>query len=299
MGSTPEEIEAAGRGEPELGKQLIQAEYPKHRVVLTQPFYLAVTEVSQGHFAEITGGNPSKFSATGAAKLAVAGVETTDFPVEWLSWAEATEFCIALSQREEMKPAYFRSGTVVTRVVGAGYRLPTEAEWEFACRAGSTTQYSSGDSVNDIRRVAWLRSNSSGRTHAVGELPPNSFGLFDLHGNVWEWVEDGYDSMTYSKDQGQPAIDPLAELNADHLRVIRGGNFHCAEPLARSAHRRPSVGHWKGEGVGMRVALPIASVKSAIERRNSSQALQSTPQSRVRWRAADLVQAIGEDLASL
>ncbi|MCA8994031.1 MAG: SUMF1/EgtB/PvdO family nonheme iron enzyme, partial [Planctomycetaceae bacterium] len=279
MGSTPEEIAAAGAGEPALGKQLIEAEGPQHRVVLTQPFYLAATELTQAEFEEILGRNPSQFSPNGARKAAVDGMETAKFPVDRLSWHEAAEFCIALSEREKMKPSYFRNGAVVTSLGNDGYHMPTEAEWEFACRAGTTSLYSSGDSVGDAQRVAWLRPNSGARTHAVGELPPNAFGLFDVHGNVWEWTEDGYDPLSYSKGTERPFVAPRVELGPEHLRVIRGGNFNCADPLARSAHRRGSVGHWSGDGLGVRISLPFAAVKAAIERPDTPE----TPISEYQW----------------
>ena len=163
MGSTPEEIEAAldgGRRRSALGGSAFKSEAPQHKVILTQPVYVGVTEVTQAQYEQVMGTNPSHFSASGEGKEAVAGLETGNHPVEKVSWNDAAEFCAKLSQQEELKPFYFRSGETVTPLEGTGYRLPTEAEWEFACRAGTTTRFWSGDEDNDLVSAGWFGSNS-------------------------------------------------------------------------------------------------------------------------------------------
>ena len=143
MGSTPEEIDTALQlaTDNQTWKQHIQSEGPQHRVILTQPIYVGVTEVTQAQYQHVMGTNPSHFSTTGAAKNAFVGLETSNHPVEMVNWNDAAEFCAKLSRLEQRKPFYFRIGQTTTSLEGTGYRLPTEAEWEFACRAGTTTQF--------------------------------------------------------------------------------------------------------------------------------------------------------------
>jgi formylglycine-generating enzyme required for sulfatase activity len=148
----------------------------KHRVRITRPFYLGVTEVTQGQFKVMWGYNPSYFR------------ESDELPVERVNWWLAVSFCIELSEREGLSPHY-RIETkyrAVTIVGGDGYRLPTEAEWEYACCAGTTTRFCFGDDANALGQYAWYSANSKGQTHSVGEMKPNAWGLYDMHGNVWE-----------------------------------------------------------------------------------------------------------------
>ncbi len=192
MGSTPEQIEAALEmaGDDEAWRERIRSEAPQHQVILTRPIYAAVTEVTQAQYEQVMGTNPSYFSATGEGKDAVANLDTGDHPVEMVSWNDAAEFCAKLSQQEQRVPFDFGADETVTLMAGTGYRLPTEAEWEHVCRAGTTTRYWSGDEDNDLFPVGWFGVNSDGGPHPVGNLKANPFGLFDVHGNVWEWVQD-------------------------------------------------------------------------------------------------------------
>jgi formylglycine-generating enzyme len=162
-------------------------------------------------------------------------------PVESVSWFDAVFFCNALSQKEGLAPFYAIKGesVQVPDWNGPGYRLPSDAEWEYACRAGTTTRFFFGDDENALSQYAWYSANSSSQTHAVGEKKPNAFGLHDTLGNVWEWCWDGYDAGYYGHS---PAEDPRGPDKAAY-RVFRGGSWNDDPLLARSAYRR-----WNGPG---------------------------------------------------
>jgi formylglycine-generating enzyme required for sulfatase activity len=178
-------------------------EKPMHTVRLTQPYYLGKCEVAQSQWQAVMGNNPSKFTGD------------PNRPVETVSWDDVQEFIRRLNSREG----------------GAMYRLPTEAEWEYAARAGTTTRWSFGDDASQLGRYAWYKSNAGGQTHPVGQLQPNPWGLYDMHGNVWEWVQDWYGKYTSG-----PAVDP-AGPSSGSLRVFRGGSWYFAARGCRSADR--------------------------------------------------------------
>ena len=147
-------------GSPESEKDRKDNE-TQHLVKITKPYYLGAYEVTQEQYERVMGKNLS--DSKGENK-----------PVENVRWSEAVEFCRKLSEKE-----------------GVEYRLPTEAEWEYACRAGTSTAYSFGNDESQLGKYAWYRDNSIS-THPVGELKPNTWGLYDMHGNVWEWCQDLY-----------------------------------------------------------------------------------------------------------
>jgi formylglycine-generating enzyme required for sulfatase activity len=260
MGSNAEEIEEALKfaGEDKHWQECIKSEAPQHKVILTQPIYLGVNEVTQAEYEKVMGVNPSHFAPSGEGKEAVAGMEATSHPVETVSWNDAAEFCAKLSKQEELKPFYLRAGETVTPLDGTGYRLPTEAEWEYACQAGTTTKYWIGDKDEDLARAGWFETNSDGRTHAAGELKANPYGLCDIHGNVYEWVQDGWDRTYYSELEETPATNPNSPSpSSGSLRVLRGGHWNYGSPNCRAANRLAYHPTFRYSSIGIRVALPV------------------------------------------
>jgi formylglycine-generating enzyme required for sulfatase activity len=215
-------------------------EKPRHLVTISRPFYLGVYTVTQSEYMQIARENPSDFSGGGR------------LPVENVSWFDAVAFCNTLSQKEGLPPFYEIKGQMVEVPDwnGPGYRLPTEAEWEFACRAGTTTRFFFGGDEGALGEYAWYSANSNGRTHPVGEKKPNTFGLFDMHGNVWEWCWDGYAADYYQKS---PADDPRGpDQSVD--RVFRGGSWDLDSRYSRSANRRGNTPTYLYNNLGFRVA---------------------------------------------
>ena len=176
---------------------------------ISRPFYLGVYEVTQAQYEAVMGNNPSCFSANGGGKDRVAGQSTDRYPVENVSWLDAIQFSNKLSEKEGKKPFYEIDGKEI-RVPdwnGPGYRLPTEAEWEYACRANAPTptRFSFGDNAAELGEYGWFDGNSERRTHPVGQKRPNGFGLYDMHGNVWEWCWDWYGAGYYNQSaRGRP-----------------------------------------------------------------------------------------------
>jgi formylglycine-generating enzyme required for sulfatase activity len=270
MGSTPEEINSAlpSAGDDLFWQGCIRSEAPRHRVVLTQAIYVSTCEITQAEYQDIMGVNPSWFSATGEGKDHVADIDTSRLPVELVNWNQAVEFCTRLSEREDLPPVYLRNEDAVEIFSRNGYRLPTEAEWEFACRAGTTSPHWTGEQDERLAEAAWFDGGGDWRPHPVGQLRPNPFGLFDLHGNVNEWVQDMLKPDYYSYFEHTTAVDPLGPELTAGWRVVRGGDFYysawdcrssaryCADPAARP--------HF---AIGFRLALPTAAVSTLTTRK--------------------------------
>jgi len=214
MGSTKEEVaklleEAKATNQPSWYIKQVPSEAPKHRVRMTNPFYLAPSEVTQAQYERVMGSNPSKFK------------EDTNCPVEMVNWDEASAFCRKLGELPEE-----RSGQ-------SAYRLPTEAEWEYSCRAGTTTTWYSGDDEAGLKEIAWYTANAGGKTHPVCEKTPNAWGLYDMHGNVWEWCQDWW-AVDYFG--ASPLDDPTGPTGGSN-RVIRGGGWANDAVYCRAAYR--------------------------------------------------------------
>ena len=200
----------------------------KHKVILTKPFYMQTTEVTQGQWREIMGNSPSYFSDCG-----------DDCPVEGVSWADCQEFIRILNKRE---------GT-------DKYRLPTEAEWEYACRAGSTKAFANGPismakcSVDtNLDAIGWYCGNSMKRPHPVGQKQPNAWCIYDMHGSVWEWCQDWYGRYPSGN-----VTDPQGR-SFGPKRVIRGGSFLNYARLCRSASRYMYKVKVRRNNIGFRLA---------------------------------------------
>jgi formylglycine-generating enzyme required for sulfatase activity len=175
-------------------------EDPQHEVTIGEPFYLGKYEVMQGEWKAVMGDNPSHFK--GDDRL----------PVENVSWNDCQEFIKRLNGKND----------------GWEYRLPSEAEWEYACRAGTM-----GDYAGELDAMAWYGENSGLKTHPVGEKKANAWGLHDMHGNVWEWCQDGW----HKDYNGAPSDGSAREQGSDNLRVLRGGSWFDVARNCRSADR--------------------------------------------------------------
>jgi formylglycine-generating enzyme required for sulfatase activity len=241
----------------------------QHQVTLTTGFRMGKYLVTQAQYEAVMGGNPSAHSVDGYRYMYLAGItDTANFPVEYVCWYDAIVFCNKLSMNEGLSPAYRISGSTdpaawgpvptedsplwnaVAIVAGSnGYRLPTEAQWEYACRAGTTTAYNTGAerSVN----TGWWYDNSINRTHRVGEKLINEWGLYDMHGNVfelcWDWsgaYEDGAQT------------DPTGAVIHNKFRVIRGGSYSDFGRNLRSAFRFSRTPFNRVSDTGFRLVLP-------------------------------------------
>ncbi len=210
-----------------------------HPVTLTRGFWLLDHEVTQREYLWVMGNNPSQFTADTAR------------PVEWVSWAEAVAFCERLTDLDRSQ-----------KKIGLdqAYRLPTEAEWEYAARAGSTGARYTVDGLgpaDSLNEIAWWTGNGNYKTHAVKGKKPNAWGLYDMIGNVWEWCSDWYadypsGSVTDPKNPSSPKTN-LVFLRPS--RVVRGGSFNETAELARSAHRRAIEPYLRGPNIGFRPVL--------------------------------------------
>jgi formylglycine-generating enzyme required for sulfatase activity len=201
----------------------------QHPVTISKAFYLGTTEVTQKQYQAVMGSNPSTLKGD-------------DLPVEKVSWNDAVEFCKKLSQKE-----------------GKAYRLPTEAEWEYACRAGTSTPFHTGatistDQANYDGKYTYgngVKGVSRQKAVAVGSFKPNPWGLYDMHGNVFEWCSDWYGKYP----QGE-ATDPTGPKQGA-LRVLRGGSARDVPAACRSAHRSKNSPNGRYNLIGFRVALDV------------------------------------------
>jgi formylglycine-generating enzyme required for sulfatase activity len=190
-------------------------------VTLTKGFWMGVTPVTQAQWRAVLGSNPSYFKGD-------------DRPVESVSWDDCQAFCRGLGRR-----------------TGKPVRLPMEAEWEYACRAGTATAYPGGDGEQALQGVGWYRANSGGQTQPVGRKAPNAFGLYDLHGNVWEWCADRPADEGHGQGESSGPADPRPGLG----RVLRGGSWFNKAAFCRAACRYYGGPASRANGCGARVCL--------------------------------------------
>ena len=206
----------------------------QHRVTLTQGFYLQTTEVTQGQWQRVMGENPSKFNKCGS-----------DCPVEQVSWNDVQMFIQKLNRME---------GKVA-------YRLPTEAEWEYAARAGTGTAFSWGNEVSCAKAnygkgyVLECKGKNPDRTTKVASFPPNLWGLYDMHGNVWEWCQDRYGGYPSG-----PVTNP-GGASSGAFRVLRGGGWRYFAWICRSANRHGSTPGSRFDSVGFRLAASLRGLR--------------------------------------
>jgi formylglycine-generating enzyme required for sulfatase activity len=210
-------------------KDSYETEKPAHEVTLTKPYYLGKFEVTQEQYQQIMGVNPSDFRGQ-------------NLPVENVSWDEAQEFCKKASEVAQAAGLRAQPGGLRYNV-----RLPTDAEWEHACRAGTRTTYCCGDAEADLDRAAWYDKNSGNTTHPVGQKTANAWGVHDMHGNVWEWCADWYG------DYGAGAVtDPQGPADGAD-RVLRGGSWNYIPRNCRSAYRFRGLPDIRINIIGFRV----------------------------------------------
>jgi len=190
-------------GSPYTGKGRDIREGPQHKVTIARPFAMGIYPVTQAQYFAIMGTIPSRFK--GAQR-----------PVENVTWDECNTFCKRLSKRFRVQ-----------------FALPSEAQWEYACRAETTTVYSFGDDPDQLGDYAWYKENSGGKTQPVGKKKPNAFGLYDMHGNVWEWCEDRW----HENYEGAP-VDGSAWVSGGipDVHPLRGGSWYCDYPGLRCAY---------------------------------------------------------------
>jgi len=216
----------------EVGRTYMEG--PQTDVIISRGFWMGKYEVTQGEYLAVMGNNPSFFQPPNASA-------DLSRPVEWVSWGDATAYCTALTQQERA------AGRIPTDSV---YRLPTEAEWEYACRAWTSTRFSYGDDpgYTNLTDHAWY-GDVLGTTHPVGQKLPNPWGLYDMHGNVWEWCQDRFAIYT-----GGIATDPQGPAQG-LTRVLRGGSWSHSASDCRSAYRTSADPDFRFGNSGFRVVL--------------------------------------------
>ncbi len=219
-----------------MGSNDYDNEKPIHTVHLS-PFLMMKTPVTRKHYQQIIGKDPGWPEG-----------EADEKPVNKVSWYDAVDFCNRWSVVDGLTPCYQIDGdTNVTWIDQAdGYRLPTEAEWEYACRAGSTTRWCFGDDEAESPDYAWFYKNADGKPHSVATLKPNAWGLYDMHGNVWEWCWNWHGRYTELKQ-----ADPLGAAEGSD-RLLRGGSFDDSPVFLRSAIRFRNWPEYLSSYVGFR-----------------------------------------------
>ena len=234
MGSSQEEIDHfLGISGDAMLDRMLRGEGPEHEVEITKPFYMGTTEITVGQYRQFIEAKP-KYNIGDDRWRRSGFYQAEDHPVVWVSWQDAVDFCGWLSEKERKR-----------------YRLPTEAEWEYSCRAGkSGTRYCYGDDEAQLEGYAWFSRNSGGGTHRVGETKPNAWGLHDMHGNAFELCRDWHD-LGYYKDGD--VKDPAGPVGTS--RVTRGGGWSYSPVFCRAAFRSWVGPNDRTDCIGFRVVL--------------------------------------------
>ncbi|MDH6357495.1 formylglycine-generating enzyme family protein [Parabacteroides sp. PF5-9] len=225
-------------GASEHDAEALDNEKPQHRVEISQPFSVSKHEVTQAQWEEVMGSNPFSMFPDNQTYNKPGMKERITHPSHpaTVSWEDAQEFIHKLNEKEGHNR----------------YRLPTEAEWEYMARAGTTTAYSFGDNANDLGQYAWYGEDfATGGTHPVGQKKPNSWGLYDIHGNAWEWVSDWYNDNYYKQS---PSIDPQGPAEGTQ-KVVRSGSFHETSGSWRTSFRKSYAPNYRGISVGFRLVM--------------------------------------------
>jgi len=248
----------------QMGSTLNSNEQPLHNITLSS-FYIGKYEVTNTDYCEFlnsqgnqTEGGGIWINLTGDAYQGITGngpysviAGYENRPVVYVSWYGAIAYCNWLSTRHGLTSCYGpinnRGNDPSVWRTKNGYRLPTEAEWEYACRAGSNTSYYWGDSINDS--YCWYNNNSVNQIHTVGQKRQNTWGIFDISGNVWEWCNDWYDANYYSQSPSNNPVGPVSGSN----RVYRGGGWHNSADCCRSAIRYNITPDYHGIALGFRL----------------------------------------------
>ena len=204
-----------GLGMPD--DSMLNNERPVH-VVAVSPFLISTTEITHEQYRVVMGTNPSRFSGE------------IDMPVENVTWFEAADYCNGLSELVGLEPCY--DGDYTCDYGNNGFRLPTESEWEYAARGGTTAEYSFGSSESGLSRAGWYISNSENKPRTVARKQENPYGLFDMHGNVFEWCQDYFDTYNCGTQ-----TDPTGPDRMGYYKVVRGGSWASQPVELRSAHR--------------------------------------------------------------
>jgi serine/threonine protein kinase len=231
-----------------INEQSIGSEAPLHRVRITRPFYLAACEVTQARFQQVMKYNRSYFGPTGAGKDQVGDRARSELPVENVTFGEAIEFCQKLGAQEGLSAA------------SVGYRLPTDAEWEYACRAGTTTPFWFGYPWDNLKLMARIDESTPIR---IARFKANPFGLYDTHGNVWELCEDYFSEKDFARFEGDIAQSPTGPAGGG-WHVARGGCYAVNGVMCRSASRAPA--QRPSQFFGFRPTLSVEAVRGAVAR---------------------------------
>ena len=222
-------------GEFEMGSNEGEADAKPHKIKITQPFYLGTCEVTHEQWEKVTG------------KIRSTWFPGPQLPINCISLYATEEFCAKLNKLENR---------TAKSPSDSAYRIPTEAEWEYAARAGTATRYYTGDTEKDLDRAGWYEKNSGATPHPVGQKEPNAFGLYDMLGNVWEWCSDTYDKDYYSKSPSENPAGPKREYPLEDT-VVRGGSFLYDPPFCAATHRDRYEAERYNKDFGFRVLLPI------------------------------------------